>query len=114
MAERVAGGSITLDNDKNAFNTLSVSTAGEGAGDATLVDASDLTVTSAGVAGTLTLTAASIGQSGSINAAALNVTSTGGGITLQDSGNAFGSLSVTTDGPLIVKLAGCNQSRQFG
>jgi hypothetical protein len=23
-------------------------------------------------------------------------------------------LSVTTDGPLTVKLAGCNQSRQFG
>ncbi|HWD28008.1 MAG TPA: filamentous hemagglutinin N-terminal domain-containing protein, partial [Rhizomicrobium sp.] len=93
-----SNGSITLDSAKNTFNTLNVSTAGEGAGDATLVDASDLTVASADVEGTLTLTAASIGQSGSINAGALNVTSTEGGITLQDPANAFGALSVTTGG----------------
>ena len=52
---------------------------------------------SATVGGTFTLTSeGAIGQSGAITANALDVSSTGGAITLDDTSNAFNTLTVST------------------
>ena len=91
----LTGGAITLDEPANAFNTLTVSTTGSYS--ATIYDYSAVTVASADVGGTFTLTSGgTIGQSGAIIANALDVTSTGGAITLTNSGNAFSTLTVST------------------
>ena len=59
------GGAITLDDTGNAFNTLTVSTTASY--DATIYDHSAVTVASANVGGTFTLTSeGAIGQSGAI------------------------------------------------
>ncbi len=90
-------GVITLSNSSNAFNTLTVSTTGSD--NATIYDSSAVTVASAHVGGTFALTSAgSIGQSGAIIADALDVSSTGGAITLNNSGNSFGTLTAATSG----------------
>jgi filamentous hemagglutinin family protein len=88
-------GGITLDDTGNDFNTLLVTT--NGTDNATIVDSTDLTIQSAGVGGTLSVTASGIGQSGAINAQALSVDASGG-ITLDNENNSFASLSVSTDG----------------
>ena len=89
------GGSITLDDTGNAFNTLTVSTTASYG--ASIYDHSAVTVASADVGGTFTLTSdGSIGQSGAITANALDVSSNGGAITLDDTGNAFNTLTVAT------------------
>jgi len=91
------GGAITLTNSGNFFASLAVSTSASN--DANIKDSTGVSVTSAQVGGTFTLTAAgAIGQSGDIIAAALNVSSTGGAITLNNSGDAFATLSVATSG----------------
>jgi lipopolysaccharide export system protein LptA len=91
------GGDVVLSNAGNAFATASLTTAGTD--DATLYDASALTISSADVGGTLTLTGgSSIGQSGAIHAAALNVGTTHGAIALTNAGNSFATLTVSTGG----------------
>ncbi len=90
-------GAITLTNSGNTFDTLTVATSG--AGNASFQDGSALTVAGANVGGTLTLSGAStIGQSGAIHAAALNVSTTGGGITLANTANTFATAAISTAG----------------
>ena len=92
-----SGGAITLNNAGNAFGTLTVATSGSD--DASVTDGTDVTVAGAQVGGTFTLSGTgSIGQSGAIMASALNVSSSGGAITLNNAGNAFGTLTVATSG----------------
>ena len=97
------GGAIVLSNTANSF--ASATTATSGTDDATLYDASALSITSANVGGTLNLTSAgAISQAGAIHAAVLNVTSTGGAITLLNTGNAFNTASLTTSGAYDASL----------
>ena len=91
------GGDIALTNAGNAFDTLNATTAGTH--DASFHDASDLTISGASVGGLLTVTGGgTIGQSGAIHADALNVSTTAGGITLNDDGNVFNTLTTSTGG----------------
>ncbi len=91
------GGAITLNNSGNSFGTLTVAT--NGSDNASVKDSTGVTVASANVGGTFTLTSGgAIGQSGAIVATALDVSSTGGAITLNNSGNSFGTLTVATNG----------------
>mgnify|MGYP001551398294 FL=1 len=91
------GGAITLNNAGNSFGTLTVTTSASN--NASLNDSAAVTVASANVGGTFTLTSGgAIGQSGAISADALDVSSTGGDITLGNSANAFGTLSAVTTG----------------
>ncbi|MBV9905045.1 MAG: hypothetical protein JO346_10755, partial [Alphaproteobacteria bacterium] len=94
---RSNGGDITLNNSGNVFSQLTVVTAtGK---NATLVKNGALLVVNANVGGTLSLTASGdITQGTSINAAALTLNSTGGNITLNNGGNNFANLNVTTGG----------------
>ncbi|MBL6939642.1 MAG: filamentous hemagglutinin N-terminal domain-containing protein [Alphaproteobacteria bacterium] len=90
-------GSIDLENSGNVFGTLTVLT--HGSDDARLVDDPGLIVASATVGGTLLLVAdGAITQSGAIQAAALDVSTTGGAITLTNAGNVFGTLTALTHG----------------
>ncbi len=90
-------GAITLTNAGNTFATATLSTSGTD--NASLTDASALTIASANIGGTLTLTGgAGIGQSGAIHAAALNATTTGGAITLTNIGNTFATANLATGG----------------
>src|SRR5665213_691352 len=90
-------GAITLTNSGNAFGTATLGTSGTD--NASLYDASNLTIGGASVGGTLTLTdGGSIGQSGAIVASGLDVTTTNGAITLTNSGNAFGTATLGTSG----------------
>ncbi len=90
-------GDITLTNSGNAFGPLTVST--KGSDNATLYELPALVVASADVGGTLTLTTGgAISQTGAIVAGSLNVATTSGAITLTDSGNAFGGLTLSTKG----------------
>jgi len=90
-------GDIVLTNTGNSFDTASVATSGSD--DASLYDASALTVSSANVGGTLNLSAGgAIGQTGAIHAASLNATTTGGDITLSNVGNAFAAAALSTAG----------------
>ncbi len=91
------GGAITLTNAANGFATASLSTTGSD--NASLTDASALTITSATIGGTLTLTGANgIGQTGAIHAAGLNVTTTSGAITLTNTDNSFAVATLATGG----------------
>lgn len=88
-----ASGAVDLQNTGNAFDTLSLTASG----DAALYDAAALTVSGADAGGALTLkSAGALSQTGAIHAASLNVTTTGGGITLTHSGNSFANLSIAT------------------
>ncbi|HWA31408.1 MAG TPA: S-layer family protein, partial [Rhizomicrobium sp.] len=88
-----SGTNITLANSNNTISTAYLTASG----DALLADGSDLTVGSANVTGTLTLTGAgAIGQSGAILASFL--VASGTNITLTNSGNAFGTASITASG----------------
>ncbi len=90
-------GAITLTNSGNAFNTATLATGNSD--NATLYDAPALTIASANVGGTLTLTGGStIGQSGAIHATALNVTTTNGAITLTNTGNSFATATLAASG----------------
>jgi hypothetical protein len=89
------GGDIALSNAGNAFAAAALSTLG----DATLYDASALTISGADVGGTLTLSGgASIEQSGAIHAGALNVSTTHGAIDLSNTGNSFAIATLATAG----------------
>jgi hypothetical protein len=91
------GGAITLANTGNAFDALTLSTSGSN--DATVYNASDLVIGGADVGGTFKLTGAgTITQSGAIAAAKLDVTSSGGAITLDNTGNMFDALALATSG----------------
>jgi filamentous hemagglutinin family protein len=91
------GGAITLNTAGNSFGTLAVATSASN--NASLNDTASVTVASANAGGTFTLTSGgAINQSGAIVANALNVSSTGGAIALNNSGNAFATLSVATAG----------------
>ncbi len=91
-------GAITPHEQRQRFTPSPRSRPG-GTDDASLYDAANLTVAGATIGGTLNLTGGgSIGQSGAIHATTLNVTTTGGAITLIDAGNAFGTASLTTAG----------------
>ena len=88
-------GSIALTNTANSFASATVTASG----DASLSDSSNLTITSAGVGGTLTLTGAkNIGQTGAITASALKVASKNGSITLTNGDNSFAKAAVTAAG----------------
>ncbi len=64
-----------------------------------LTDASSLIIAGANVGGTLTLTGGgSIGQTGAIIANGVVVTTTGGAITLTNTGNNFGTAGLQTSG----------------
>ncbi|MEJ0027112.1 MAG: filamentous hemagglutinin N-terminal domain-containing protein [Rhizomicrobium sp.] len=90
-------GAITLTDIGNAFGGLTVSTTGSD--NASFAHASLLTVASANVGGTLTLTAGTaIAQTGAIHAAGLNATAKNGTIVLTDAGNAFATLALSTTG----------------
>ncbi len=92
-----SGGAITLTNSGNTFGNLTVVTSGSN--NASITDATALTVAGADVGGTLTLTGTgAIGQSGAILANALDVSSSGGAIALNNSGNSFSTLTVGTSG----------------
>ncbi len=91
------GGAITLTNAANSFGTATLATAGTG--NASLADATNLVIASAAIGGDLTLSGGgSIGQTGAIHAGALNVTTTGGPITLTNTANTFGPASLATSG----------------
>jgi filamentous hemagglutinin family protein len=97
-------GAITLTNASNAFATATLSTSGSD--DASLADASALTIAGATVGGDLTLSGGgAIGQSGAVTANALNVTTTNGAITLTNAGNAFGTATLSTSGSDDASLA---------
>ncbi len=115
-----ANGSIVLSNSGNAFGALTVSTTGSN--DATITDSSGVSVSGATVGGKLTLVSGgAISQTGAIVAAALDVSSTGGAITLTNSGNSFATLTVATNGSndaavtdsTAVTLAGVNAGGNF-
>jgi Repeats of unknown function (DUF5649) len=66
---------------------------------ASLYDASDLTITGATVGGTLTLAGAgNIGQSGTIQADTLDVATTGGAIALTNANNAVSDVTLSATG----------------
>ncbi len=97
LSATTTNGPITLTNSGNSFATATLATGG--ADNATLYDASALTIAGANVGGTFALTGGgAIGQSGAIHAAALNATTTSGAITLTNSGNAFGPVTLQTSG----------------
>jgi filamentous hemagglutinin family protein len=85
-------GAITLTDAGNSFGALTVATSGSD--NATFSQASSLTIASAAVGGTLSLTGSAITQTGAIHAGGLSVTATGGPITLTSSGNSFATLTV--------------------
>jgi filamentous hemagglutinin family protein len=90
-------GAITLTNAGNAFDTATLSTSGTD--NASLTDASDLTIAGATIGGNLTLSAGgAISQSGAIDAKALSATTTGGAITLTDANNAIASANLAATG----------------
>jgi hypothetical protein len=89
-------GAIDLENAGNAFGTLTVLT--HGVDNATFVDTTALTIANATVGGTLKLTAGgALGQTGAINAAALNVATTSGAISLTSTQNSIlGTIAINT------------------
>ncbi len=97
LTASTTGGAITLTNTENAFGTATLTTSGTN--DASLYDASNLTIAGADVGGTLTLSGGgTIGQSGAITANTLNVTTTDGAITLSNTGNDFVDTTLSTSG----------------
>ena len=90
-------GAIALNDTGNAFGGLSAVT--HGTDDASVADSTGVTISGANVGGTLTLAAnGAVGQSGAIHAASLNVSTAGGAIALNNTGNSFGTLNVLTHG----------------
>ena len=90
-------GAIALTNAGNAFGGLTVSTAGSD--NAAFAQSGLLTVASANVGGTLSLTAGtSLAQTGAIHAAGLNATAGSGTIALTNAGNSFAALALATTG----------------
>ncbi len=96
-------GAIALTNSGNAFGALTVAT--QGSDNASVSQASSITVTSAHVGGTLTLSGTAIVQTGAIQAAGLNVTATAGPVTLTNAGNSFAALSLSTTGSNAATVA---------
>lgn len=95
-------GSITLTNTGNSIGAADLTTSG----DASLYDASDLVITGANVAGTLTLAGGGdIGQSGAITADTLDVTTTGGSIDLMNTGNTVSSAELASSGDAALYIA---------
>jgi filamentous hemagglutinin family protein len=96
-------GAIALTNAGNSFGALTVTTTGSD--NAAFAHSTVLSVASANVGGTLTLSAGgNISQSGAIHAAGLNVASSGGTIVLTNTGNAFATLAVSTTGGNLASL----------
>jgi trimeric autotransporter adhesin len=88
-------GAITLNGSGNSFGTLHVATTGSDS--ANVKDSTGVVVSGASVGGTFTLNASgTITQSGAISASTLDVSTTSGAITLNGSGNSFGTLHVST------------------
>src|SRR5262249_41908054 len=93
-----ATGAITLTNAGNTFSTLTLLT--HGSDNATLTDATGMTIANATVGGTLMLAAGgAVTQTGAINAAALDVSTATGPITLTNASNVFGALTLLTHDP---------------
>ena len=101
LAVTANGGDIALNDTGNSFASLRASASGN----ASVTDASALTVDGATVNGALTLVGASINQSGAIQAASLSATANNGGIVLNDSRNSFATLSLATSGANTASVA---------
>ena len=87
-----SNGSVTLTNTGNTFNTATLSASKN----ASLYDASDLTIAGANVGKTLTLAGGgNIGQSGAIDAGTLDVAASNGSVTLTNTGNTFNTATLS-------------------